>query len=241
MAKEVVKASKQASYTRGVQEIEVRLAEGLAKVYRDYCQEVWAEALNLAGIPAASEWRKAKNIYYPAVIREVPTTLPPLTALTPTSSEQPSITQASLPLTEVSKGPGKTSDQGQGVEVAKGKGTGQGGSRPEDKGKGKGKEVQPLLEVKGPKATLKLKDVTPKAKDAVSKVKDVDSQSKEADPKATNPPVSQPSNKDDPPPAKAQLQDLFLLLIVIFSFSLYVIFLCYGSLPLFIMYFSFVQ
>ena len=60
-----------------------------------------------------------------------------------------------------------------------------------------------MLEVKGPEATLKLKDVAPKAKDAVSKAKDVDSQSKEADPKATNPPVSQPSNKDDPPPAKA--------------------------------------
>ena len=86
--------------------------EGLAKVCRDYCQEVWAEALNLAGIPTASEWRKAKNIYDPAVIREVPTTLPSLTTLTPTSSEQASITQASLPPAEVSKGPGKASDQG---------------------------------------------------------------------------------------------------------------------------------
>ena len=112
MAKEAVKASKQASYNHGVQETEVRLAEGLAKVCRDYCQEVWVEMLNLAGILAASEWRKAKNIYYPAVIREVPTTLPPFTALTPTSSKQPSITQASLPPTEVSKGPGKASDQG---------------------------------------------------------------------------------------------------------------------------------
>ena len=39
------------------------LAEELAEVYSDYCQEVWLKALNLAGVLAASEWRKAKNIY----------------------------------------------------------------------------------------------------------------------------------------------------------------------------------
>ena len=71
------------------------------------------------------------------------------------------------------------------------------------RGQGKGKEVKPLPKAKGPEATLKLKDVAPKAEDAVSKAKDADSQSKEVDPKATNPLVSQPSNKDDPPPAKA--------------------------------------
>ena len=56
--------------------------------------------------------------------------------------------------------------------MVKGKGAGQGGSRPEDKGKDK--DVKPLLEVKGPKATLKLKDVTSKAKDAVPKAKEPD-------------------------------------------------------------------
>ena len=44
---------------------------------------MWAEALNLAGIPIASEWRKAENIYYPTNIREVPVTLPFLAAPPP--------------------------------------------------------------------------------------------------------------------------------------------------------------
>ena len=64
-----------------------------------------------------------------------------------------------------------------------------------DKGKGKGKEVKLLPEAKGPEATLKAKDVIPKAKEA-------DPKPKGADPKVTNLPVSQPSSKVDPHPAK---------------------------------------
>ena len=86
-AKEVAKASKQASYDLGVQETEVHLAEELAEVYKNYCQEVWAEALNLVGAPAASEWRKAENIYYPPNIREFLAALPPLATPAPTSSK----------------------------------------------------------------------------------------------------------------------------------------------------------
>ena len=85
--------------------------------------------------------------------------------------------------------------------MAKGKCADQGGSRLEDKGKGK--EVKPLLEAKGPEATLKLKDAASKARDAASNAKEADPKSKEADPKANNPPVSQPGSKDDPSPAKA--------------------------------------
>ena len=57
MAEEAAEASKQAAYKLGVQEIEVRLANELAKVCRDYCKEVWLEALNLVGVPATSKWR----------------------------------------------------------------------------------------------------------------------------------------------------------------------------------------
>ena len=85
--------------------------------------------------------------------------------------------------------------------MAKGKGVGQGGSWLEDKGKDK--EVKPLPEVKGPEATLKPKDAAPKAKNVVPKAKEPNPQSKEVDPKATNPPVSQPGSKYDPPPTKA--------------------------------------
>ena len=40
MAKEATKAAKQASYNLEVQETKVRLAEELAEVCKDYCQEV---------------------------------------------------------------------------------------------------------------------------------------------------------------------------------------------------------
>ena len=65
-----MKASEQKSYILEVQEIEICLAEELVEVCRDYYQEVWIEALNLAGVLVASEWRKAKNVYYPPNIRK---------------------------------------------------------------------------------------------------------------------------------------------------------------------------
>ena len=64
------------------------------------------------------------------------------------------------------------------------------------KNKSKGKEVKLPLKAKGSKTTLKVKD-------SILKVKEADPKPKGVDPKPTNPPVSQPSNKVDPPPAKA--------------------------------------
>ena len=58
-------ASKQKFYDLEVQETEARLTEELIEVCRDYCSEVWIKVLNLAGVPAASEWRRAENVYYP--------------------------------------------------------------------------------------------------------------------------------------------------------------------------------
>ena len=54
-AKEVSEAAETTSYERGVQETEIRLADELAEVCRDYCKEVWAEALNRVEVPATSE------------------------------------------------------------------------------------------------------------------------------------------------------------------------------------------
>ena len=54
-AKEAMEASKQATYNFRVQETKVRLAEELAEVCKDYCQEVWTEVLNLVRVPTASE------------------------------------------------------------------------------------------------------------------------------------------------------------------------------------------
>ena len=55
----------------------------LAKVCRDYCKEVWLEALNLARVPTTSKWREARNVFYPPNIRKVPTDLPPTPAHAP--------------------------------------------------------------------------------------------------------------------------------------------------------------
>ena len=123
-AKEATKASEQKSYNLGVQEIEARLTEELAKVYKEYHHEVWIKALNLARVLAASKWRKAENIYYRQDLRKAPTPfLGPGANAAPKAiaPEQHSTTQASLPPHETSKGPSKASDQSQGVEVPKAK------------------------------------------------------------------------------------------------------------------------
>ena len=162
------------------------MVEELAEVCKDYCKETWIEAPNLAGVPAALEWRPAGSVYYPPDIREAPAALPSSFALALESSEQPLTALALLPPSEVSKWSNQAGDQGQGVEVAK--------------DKGKGKETEPPLEAKD---TAKAKDVI-EAKDAVVKAKEVKAKSKKADLKAKGASASQPSEKDNPPPtAKA--------------------------------------
>ena len=151
-AEEATGALRLTSYEQRVQEIEVRLADELAEVCRDYCKEVWLEALNLAGVLAASEWREARNIYYLLDIREVPTDLPFSLTLAPLLIEQPLTTEAFLPPPKVPKDLSQVGDQGQGAEKAK----------------DKGKEVQAPLEAKD---AAKAKD-TAQAKDA-AKAKDV--------------------------------------------------------------------
>ena len=44
---------------------------------RDYCAETLVEVLNRVGALADSKLRKAKNVFIPEDIREVPTMLPP--------------------------------------------------------------------------------------------------------------------------------------------------------------------
>ena len=56
-AEEATKASRQASYNLGVEETEIRLAEDLPEVCKDYCKEMWTKALNLVGVLADLEWR----------------------------------------------------------------------------------------------------------------------------------------------------------------------------------------
>ena len=64
VAREAIEAVETASYEHGVLDIETRLAEELAGVCRDYCAEVWAEALNRAGVPTTSKLRSVENIFF---------------------------------------------------------------------------------------------------------------------------------------------------------------------------------
>ena len=55
LAKEAAEAEKQVAYTLCVEETQARLTGELAEACRDYCDATWAEALNIAGVPADSE------------------------------------------------------------------------------------------------------------------------------------------------------------------------------------------
>ena len=100
------------------------MANELADVCRDYCKEVWLEALNLAGVLADSEWREARNIYYPSDIREFLADLPSSPTLAPVLIEQPLTTEASLPPPRIPKDSSQVGDQRQGAKNAKDKGKG---------------------------------------------------------------------------------------------------------------------
>ena len=52
LAKEAAKAEKKTSYQLGVEETEIRLAEEILEVCRDYCNTTWDKALIAAGVPA---------------------------------------------------------------------------------------------------------------------------------------------------------------------------------------------
>ena len=84
MIKEVFEAVEIVSYKHEVQETKLWLVDELTVVCRDYYCEVWAKALNRAGVPAISKWRLAENVYYLVDIREASVALlHPIFALPP--------------------------------------------------------------------------------------------------------------------------------------------------------------
>ena len=66
-----------ASYDRGVADMETRLAEEEAVVCRDYISESWGVAMDRVGVPADSELRRLENIFFPEDIRETTNIVPP--------------------------------------------------------------------------------------------------------------------------------------------------------------------
>ena len=70
MAREASEATEIASYERGLLDMEVQLVEEVVGVCRDYCTKVWAKVLNRVAVPANSELRSAKSIFFPKDIQE---------------------------------------------------------------------------------------------------------------------------------------------------------------------------
>ena len=54
LVKEAAEIEKQAVYTLGVEETQVRLIEELTAVCRDYCSISWGKDLDAAGVPMGS-------------------------------------------------------------------------------------------------------------------------------------------------------------------------------------------
>ena len=153
MANEASGAAEEAAYECGVLEIETRLAEEVAGVCRDYCTEVWAEALNRARVPTDSELRRTKNTYFLEDIREVPAMLPPSVVDPFPPPERLSTIQAPSLDAKVS------------IRA------------------NKGKEVQPLTKFTHFEDALTIRDVVTKANDGEPKSKVRDTPLNMADPK----------------------------------------------------------
>ena len=80
-----------------MEETQVRLAEELSEVCREYCSVTWDKALSVAGVLANSVWRLPENVFYPPEIWAVP-------ADAPESFEQPATILDAIPIAETTKG-----------------------------------------------------------------------------------------------------------------------------------------
>nr|XP_023879053.1 eukaryotic translation initiation factor 5B-like [Quercus suber] len=126
LAKEATEAEKKASYQLGVETTEKGFTEQFASVARDYCDMTWGKALDAAGVPADSELRLPKSIFYDPDIRELPEAdAPPPTQL-PEVSELPLVDQAPPVILEPTKDSSQPGDQSLPTEPRKEKGEGLG-------------------------------------------------------------------------------------------------------------------
>ena len=86
VAREAVKAMVNASYERGVLDMETCLAKEVAIIYRDYVTKLWGVAMDRAEVPADSKLRRAESIFFLADIQEIPDTVPSTKHLHPTQT-----------------------------------------------------------------------------------------------------------------------------------------------------------
>ena len=70
-----------------MEETQIRLAQEISKVCKDYCNATWDRAFSVAGVPADSVWRQPGSVYYHLNICEVPSAISSPSALALETSE----------------------------------------------------------------------------------------------------------------------------------------------------------
>lgn len=70
-----------------MEKTQVRLAEELSEVCRDYCNVTWDRAMTVVGVPVNSVWRLPESVYYHLEICEVLAAISSPPAPAPKSSE----------------------------------------------------------------------------------------------------------------------------------------------------------
>ena len=105
-----------------MEETQVRLTEKLSVVCREYCGISWGKALDAAGVPADSNLRKPKNVYYNPKIRKIPSPDSSHPEQATQASEQPLVNQALPAPLEVPKESNQNGGQGKKAEDLKGMG-----------------------------------------------------------------------------------------------------------------------
>ena len=121
LLKEAAEAEKQAGYTLGMEETQVRLIEEFSAVVRDYCDISWGKALDVAGVPVDSSLRRLASIYYDLEIRELSDPNSSHLESTAQVSELPQVDQVPHAPLEVPKNSHQDASKGKEVETVKGK------------------------------------------------------------------------------------------------------------------------
>ena len=98
-----------------MEETEIRLAEELSEVCRDYCNTTWDKALTAAGVPANSALRLLGSVYYHPQIRAIHFASSPPAPI-PEPFEQPLVIVDALSSPKISIESSQVGDQGQGAE-----------------------------------------------------------------------------------------------------------------------------
>ena len=96
-----------------MKETEIRLAEKLSKVCRDYCNTTWDKNLTATRVHANSALRLPGSVYYHPQIREIPSASSPH-APVPEPSEQPLVVLNALPPPKIPMESNQVGDQGHG-------------------------------------------------------------------------------------------------------------------------------